>query len=42
MDFVYGGITLEHVRQTLLEFLDLRRQAEDEIWSPTKGSASPP
>jgi hypothetical protein len=32
MDFTYGGITREHLRQTIVEFLDLRRKAEEIIW----------
>jgi hypothetical protein len=41
MDFVYGGVTLDHVRQTLLEFLDLRSQAEDVIYPPPNSTAVP-
>jgi hypothetical protein len=35
MDFTYGGITREHLRQTIVEFLDLRRKAEEVIWPPS-------
>jgi len=34
MDFTYGGITREHLRRTVLELLELRRQAESVVWPP--------
>ena len=37
MDFTYGGITRAHLRDIVHEFLDLRQQAEDEIWPPAAG-----
>jgi len=41
MDFTYGGITREHLKQTLLEVLDLRDQTEKAIWPETTKSDSP-
>ena len=32
MDFISGGVTRRHFRNTVLEFLDLRQQAEGVIW----------
>ena len=41
MDFIPGGITRKHLRNTVLELFELRRQAEDEIWPPTSKTTPP-
>ena len=45
MEFVYGGVTREHVRQVLKAFLILRGDAADDIWNathPAAAKAGPP
>jgi|HubBroStandDraft_1064217.scaffolds.fasta_scaffold506935_1 hypothetical protein len=42
MDFTYGGITREHLRQTVLELLALRQQAEGVIWPSAGGPTASP
>jgi len=34
MDFISGGVTRKHFSNTVLEFIDMRRQAEAVIWPP--------
>ena len=41
MDFIPGGITRKHLRNTVRELFELRRQAEDEIWPPMRKSTPP-
>jgi hypothetical protein len=40
MEFAYGGITREHLRRTLQEFLDLRQKAQALV-TPPKTAAAP-
>ncbi len=39
MEFAYGGITREHLRRTLQEFLDLRQKAQALVTPPKAPSA---
>ena len=41
MEFAYGGITREHLRRTLQEFLDLRQKAQALV-TPAKAPAAAP
>jgi len=40
MDFISGGVTRQHFRNTVLEFIDLRQQAEGVIWPGPAAPAS--
>jgi hypothetical protein len=42
MEFVYGGVTRDHVRQVLKAFLILRADAADDIWTATHPAAAKP
>ena len=40
MEFAYGGITREHLRRTLQEFLDLRQKAQALVTPPKAAATS--